>query len=60
MEVLWKTVTRIMNCRLMAAIQFHYTLHGFRMGRGTGTAPLEANLPQQWMAMREEVLYKIF
>ena len=30
------------------------------MGRGTGTASLESNLPQQLMAMREEVIYDIF
>ena len=29
------------------------------MGRGTGTASLEANLPQDLMAMSYEVLYEI-
>ena len=51
-EVLWKSVTGILNRRLMTVIQFHDTLHGFFTGRGNGTASLEANLPQQLMAMR--------
>ena len=58
-EVLWKTVTGILNCRLTKGIQFHDTLHGFFTGRGTGTASLEANLPQQLMDMRSEVLHEI-
>ena len=33
---------------------------GFRAGRGTGTATLEAKLLQKLAAMREEVLYVIF
>ena len=28
LEVLWKTVTGILNCLIMAAIQFHDNLHG--------------------------------
>ena len=50
-EVLWKIVTGILNCRLTTAIQFHDTLHGFCTGRGTGTTSLEATMPQQLMAM---------
>lgn len=59
-EVLWETVTGILNRRLTAAIQFHNTLHGFRTVRGTGTAYLESKMLQQLMAMREEFLYDIF
>ena len=46
--------------RLTTAITYHDALHGFRAGRGTGTATLEANLLQQLATMREEVLYVIF
>ena len=53
-------MTGILNCRLMAVIQFHENFRGFCMGRGTGTAYLESKLLQQMMAMREEVLYKKF
>ena len=28
-EVVWNTMTGILNCRLMVAIQFHNTFHGF-------------------------------
>ena len=51
---------RILNLCLIAEIQFHDTLHGFLMGRGTGTASLEANIIQHMMVMRKEVLYEIF
>ena len=43
-KVLWKTIVSLLNCRLTSAISFHDTLHGFRAGRGTGTATLKANL----------------
>ena len=36
----------ILNRRLTAKIQFHNIFHGFRTGKGTGTASLEANLLQ--------------
>ena len=59
-EVTWKVVAVILNCRLTAGIKLHDALHGFWEGRGTGTATLEAKLLQQLAAMREEVLYVIF
>ena len=43
-EVLWKAIASLLNCRLTAVISFHDTLHGFWVGRGTGTAALKANL----------------
>ena len=58
-EVMWKVVAVILNRRLTSSITFHGVLHGFRAGRGTGTATLEAKLLQQLAAMREEVLYMI-
>ena len=59
-EVTWKVVTTILHFQLTTAITYHESLHGFREGRGTGTANLEAKLLQQLAAMREEVLYVIF
>ena len=59
-EVMWKVVAVILNCRLTSSITFHDVLHGFWAGRGTGTATLKAKLLQQLAAMREEVLYVIF
>ena len=60
MEVMWKVVAAILNRRFTASITYHDFLHGFRAGRGTGTATLEAKLLQQLAALREEVLYVIF
>ena len=59
-EVTWKVVAAILHCRLTKEITYHNVLHGFRAGRGTGTATLEAKLLQQLAAIREEVLYVIF
>ena len=59
-EVFWKTMMEIFICHLTASIQFHDTLSGFSIVRGTGIASLEDNLIQQIMAMKEEVLYEIF
>ena len=59
-EVMWKVVADILNCRFTASISYHDFLHGFRAGRGTGTTTLEAKLLQQLVALREEVLYVIF
>ena len=60
MEVMWKVVAAILNRRLTDFITFHDFLHGFRAGRGTGTATLEAYMLHQLAALREEVLYVIF
>ena len=60
MEVMWKVVAAIINRRFTASITYHEVLHGFRSGRGTGTATLEAKLLQQLAALREEVLYVTF
>ena len=59
-EVIWKTISSLLNLRLTSAIMFHDMIHGFRAGRGTGTATLEAKLLQQLMAMREAVIFKVF
>ena len=59
-EVMCKVVAVILNRRLTSSITFHDVLHGFRAGRGTGNATLEAKLLQQLAAMRGEVLYVIF
>ena len=59
-EVLWKTVTSLLNRRLTAEIIFHDVLHGFRSGRGIGNASLEAKLLQHITSMREAVLFEVF
>ena len=59
-EVTWKLMAVILHRQLTTGLQLHDALHGFREGRSTGTATLEAKLLQQLAAMREEVLYVIF
>ena len=53
-------MAEILNLRLTASITFHNFLHGFRAGRGTGTATLEAKLLQQLADLRGDILYVIF
>ena len=43
-EVMWKVVAVILNCRFTSSITFHDALHGVRAGRGMGTATLKAKL----------------
>ena len=52
MEVMWKLVVDTLNLRFTASITYHDFLHGFREGRGTGTATLESKLLQQLAALR--------
>ena len=42
------------------SVTLHNTLHGFRAGRGTGTATLEAKLVQQLVGIVHEPLFQIF
>ena len=51
-EFMWKVVAAILHCKLATAITYPDFLHGFRAGRGTGTATLEAKLIQQLASMR--------
>ena len=38
----------------------HDALHGFREGRTTGTANLEANLTQQLKGLAQKPLFEVF
>ena len=60
MEVVWKVVVVIINFRFTVSIVFHDIFHGFRAGRGTGTATLKDKLIQQLASMRKWVIYIIF
>ena len=59
-EVLWKAVSGVANFWIGAVVDLHDMLHGFKAGRGTGTASLEARIIHQITEMGEEVLYKFF
>ena len=41
-------------------MELHDALHGFRAGRGTGTATLEANLAQHLAWITYEPLFRVF
>ena len=43
-ETIWEVYTSIVNIRLQSFIVLHDALHGFRQGRGTGTAIMEAKV----------------
>ena len=59
LEPIWKVIEVIMDKRLNE-VEFRDSLHGFRAGRGTGTAIIEAKLAQQ-LAFREQApLYGVF
>jgi hypothetical protein len=47
LETMWKVCSSIINRCLQDSIPFHEALHGFRPGRGTGTASLNAKLRMQ-------------
>ena len=47
LELIYKLVSLIITRRLTEAIEFHDALHGFRGGRGTGTAIIELKLLMQ-------------
>lgn len=59
-DVLWKTVTGILNLCLTVSIQFYEGFHVFHTGRGMGTASLKSNMLQHLTDMKEEALYEIF
>jgi hypothetical protein len=60
LEVIWKLLTSIIDGRLKAAISFHDALHGFRPGRGTTTAIIEAKLFQQLASIQQVPVFEIF
>ena len=59
-EVLWNTVTSLLNRQLTTAINLHDVMHRFLVRQRKGTVSLEAKLIQHLMAMREAVLFEIF
>jgi len=60
LEVAWKLMEAIIDTRVKEVIEFHDCLHGFRSGRGTDTAVVEAKLIQQLAAIAGEALFECF
>ena len=59
LEPFWKVIECLMDGRLNI-IELHDCLHGFRSGRGTGTATLEAKLAQQLAYVEQEPLFGVY
>jgi exonuclease III len=60
LEIIWKTISSIIDSRIKAKVQFHTALHGFRPGRGTSSATIEAKLRIQLATIHQRPLYAIF
>ena len=60
MEVIWKFIASIINKRLKGVLVFPNVFHGFRLGRGMGTARLEANLAHELAVMQQAPLFQIY
>jgi Reverse transcriptase (RNA-dependent DNA polymerase) len=60
LEIIYKLVSSIIAQRLTKGIDFHDSLHGFRQGRGTGTATIEAKLQMQLARTKGTPFYQIF
>ena len=50
----------ILDGQLKAAILFHDALHGFWMGRGTGTSMIEANYSNNWRILGKSRFLRSF
>ena len=59
-DVLWNTVSGVINHQIGETITYHDFLHGLRSGRVTGTVSLKSKLLEQLTEMGEEVLYEVF
>ena len=60
MEVIWKADPQMINQRIVMETRYQNVNHVSRLGMGTDTTYLEANLFKYIMSMREEVLYYVF
>src|SRR4029079_6690653 len=60
METLWKLITGIINRRMQDSIVLHDAIHGFRRGRGCGTAIIEAKLRMQLRMRQDASLHQVF
>ena len=59
MEVVCKVCAAVVNFRIKQSMDLNNTLHGFRSGRGTGTATLEEKLVQQLTGIANEPLLQV-
>ena len=59
-EVTRKVFVEVVNCHLKQSVELHDALHGFREGRGMGTATLEAKLEHQLDGISHKPLFQVF
>ena len=59
-EVVWKVCAAVVNFQKKWSMSLHDALHGFRAGRGVGTATLEAELAQQLAGISRKSLFQVF
>jgi hypothetical protein len=60
LESVWKVISMIIKERMAANISFDNMLHGFRAGRGTGTAILKARLHLDHGIQQGRTLSQVF
>ena len=56
---MWNVYSVLVNCWLKNSVLLYNALHGFREGRGTGMAMLEANMTQQMAGLAHKPLFKV-
>jgi hypothetical protein len=56
LEPIWKVIERVID-KWLEAIALHDSLHGYRNGRGTGTAVIETKLTQQLARIEQAPFY---
>ena len=60
LETLWKVVEALVYTCLHTILQFHEVLHGFKAGRGTGTAIMELKIAQELASIDQDPLFMVF
>ena len=60
LEAVYKLVSSVISHRIISKIEFDDAIHGFRPGRGTGTAILEAKLLAQLRCRTDEPVFMVF
>ena len=60
LDTLWKVVEELIETCLCASLQIHDVLHGFRAGRGTGTAIMDLKFAQDLAIIDQYPLFLVF
>jgi hypothetical protein len=60
LEIIWKTISSIIDSRIKAKVRFHTALHGFRPGGEMSSATIEAKLRIQLATIYQHPRYAIF